>query len=98
MENLEVTVGNTVDFYIDVEGLSDSPTEAKIEIYSSKVYPDGLADLVITHLPVSITGITAKFVFDTELIAPHPKSLYGRFFINDNGKKINAYFKIKFVY
>jgi hypothetical protein len=98
MDTLKVIVGNTVDFFIDVEGLSDSPTEAKIEIYRSKKYPDGLQDLIETVSPSLISGETIQFTFDTDQLAPVPGKLYGRFFVNDSGKKINAYFKLTFSY
>ena len=98
MDTLKVIVGNTVDFFIDVEGLSDTPTEAKIEIYKSKKYPDGLQDLVDTFQPTLIAGETVQFTFDTDVMAPVPSKLYGRFFVNDSGKKINAYFKLAFSY
>jgi hypothetical protein len=98
METLDVVVGNTVDFFVDVDNLSDSPTETKIEIYRVKKYPDGLQDLIATFTPVQISGQTIQFTFDTDAMAPTPNVLYGRFFVNDAGKKINAYFKLKFAY
>jgi len=98
METLDVVVGNTVDFFVDVEGMTDSPTEAKIEIYKNKVYGIGLEEIVDTFLPSLISGQTIQFSFDTDVMAPIPSVLYGRFFVNDNGKKINAYFKLKFIY
>jgi len=98
METLDITVGNTVDFFVDVDGLSDNPTEAKIEIFRTKKYPDGLQDIIDTFNPVSITGTTIQFSFDTDTMAPVPSVLYGRFFVNDESKKINAYFKLKFSY
>ena len=98
METLDIVVGNTVDFFVDVEGLSASPTEAKIEIYKSKIYPDGLQELLKTIQPVSISGQTIQYTFDTDELAPTPSVLYGRFFVNDSSKKINAYFKLRFSY
>lgn len=98
METLNVIVGNTVDFYVDVDGLSDSPSETFIEIYKKKAFPNGLQDLIATIKPVSISKQTILFTFDTDTMAPTPSVLYGRFFVNDSGKKINAYFKLKFTY
>ncbi len=98
METLNVVVGNTVDFFVDVDNLSDSPTEAKIEIYKVKKYPDGLQEIIDTFTPVLIAGQTIQFTFDTDTMAPVPSVLYGRFFVSDAGKKINAYFKLKFTY
>ncbi len=98
METLEVTVGNTVDFFVDVEGISEAPTEAKIEIFRKKVYPDGLQELLQTITPSLISGQTIQFTFDTDVLSPVPSVLYGRFFVNDSNKKINAYFKLKFTY
>jgi len=98
METLNVIVGNTVDFFVDVDGLSDSPSETFIEIYRKKIFPDGLQDLIDTIEPVSISGQTILFTFDTDVMAPTPSVLYGRFFVKDNGKKINTYFKLKFTY
>ena len=98
MDTMKITVGNTVDFLVDVEGLSANPTDAKIEIYSEKKFPEGLQGLVETFTPVNISGETIQFVFDTDQLAPAPKRLYGRFYVNDSSKKINAYFKMSFVY
>jgi hypothetical protein len=98
MENLEVTVGNTVDFFVDVEGMENDPTEAKLYLYRKKEFPDGLTDLIEVLEPSSISGQTILFTFDTDAMAPHPMSIYGRFFVNDQNKKINAYFKLKFTY
>lgn len=98
MENLEVIVGNTVDFIIEVEGMSSNPTEAKIELYEKKAFPEGMQGLLQTYTPVSTSGTTLQFTFDTDVLMPSPGSIYGRFFVNDSGKKINAYFKLKFTY
>jgi len=98
METLNIIVGNTVDFYVDVDDLSAPPSEAFIEIYRKKVFPDGLQDLITTIKPVSVSDQTILFTFDTDTMAPAPSVLYGRFFVNSGGKKINAYFKLKFTY
>jgi hypothetical protein len=98
MDTLKIIVGNTVDFIVDVDGVSDSPTEAKIEIYNSKVYPDGLTDKIAEFTPVSISDGAIAFLFDSDQMASAPTVKYGRFYLNDGGKKINAYFKLKFTY
>jgi len=98
LDTLVVTVGNTVDFIVEVEGLSDTPSEAILEIYKSKVYPDGLSDKMVEFTPVSVSNGSVLFVFDSDVIATAPTMVYGRFYVLDNGKKINAYFKLKFSY
>jgi hypothetical protein len=98
MDTLKIVVGNTVDLFIDVEGMSSSPDEAMIEIYKAKRYPDGLQELIETIPPTQISEGAIQFTFDTDQLAPVPSKLYGRLFVNDSGKKINAYFKMVFSY
>jgi len=98
METLKVIVGNTVDFIVDVEGMSNSPDEIFLKIYDKQIFGVGFTDELLSVVPTGIADGSAKFVFDTDTIANIPATKYGRFYVNDNGKKINAYFKIKFVY
>lgn len=98
METLYITVGNTVDLTVDIDNISTNSKDAKIEIYKDKKYPDGLQNLVETISSDKISDSSVQFIFDTDRIAPYPSLLYGRFFIDDNGKKINSYFKLKFTY
>ena len=98
METLKVIVGNTVDFIVEVDGLSDSPTISKLTIFSTKKYPEGISDQILEVDPVSVSSGIITFTFDTEAIAPVPMVLYGHFLVVDGGKRINAYFKLKFTY
>jgi len=98
MDTVNITIGNTVEISVEVEELSDSPTEAKIEIYKTYSYATGLTDNVLTVQPSSISNGVISFLFDTDTLMSSPGTLYGRFFVLDSGRKINAYFKLKFKY
>ena len=98
MTKLDIIVGNSVDFSVDIEGLSDSPQEAKIMFYKDNEFGVGFTDMIKEVTPVSIDNGNILFSFDTEDMISIPGIIYCRFFVLDNNKKINAYFKLKFSY
>ncbi len=98
MTKMNAVVGNTIDFSVEVDDLSDSPTEVWLELYRAKEYKIGLSDVLIKTVPVSVANGVAFFVFESEPFASIPITIYGRFFVEDSEKKINAYFTLKFKY
>ena len=98
MTKMYATIGNTIDMDIEVDGMSDNPTDISLTLFRKKEFEFGLLDEIIKMSPVSITAGVALFVFDTDSITNISTTIYGRFMVNDNEKKINAYFTLKFVY
>lgn len=98
MKTLNVVVGNTVDLHVVVNNLSDTPTEASIDLFRTNIYGQGLGEKFQTFAPDLIENGVVVFVFNTHEWAPIPGSCFGRFHILDNGKHVNAYFKLKLTY
>ncbi len=98
MTKMQATIGNTIDMDIEVEGMSNTPTTIYLALFRKKDFNDGLLDEIVRMAPVSISEGVALFVFDTDTITNVGTTVYGRFMVEDNEKKINAYFSLKFVY
>lgn len=98
MTKMQATIGNTIDMDIEVDGMSDNPTDISLTLFRKKDFSEGLIEQIIRMAPVSISNGIALFVFDTDTITNVGTTVYGRFMVEDNEKKINAYFALKFVY
>ncbi len=98
MTKMYATIGNTIDMDIEVDGMSDTPTEIYLSLFRKRDFILGLTDQIIEMPPVSITDGIALFVFDTDTITNVRTTVYGRFMVEDSEKKINAYFALKFIY
>lgn len=98
MTKMYATIGNTIDMDIEVDGMSDNPTDISLALYRRKDYQLGLLDEISRMSPVSISSGVALFVFNTDTITNTSTTIYGRFNVEDNEKKINAYFSLKFIY
>ena len=95
---MNAVVGNTIDFDVEIDEISDNPTEIWLELYRTKEYGVGFSDVLLKTSPVSIVAGVVSFVFESEAFASIPTTIYGRFFVEDSEKKINAYFTLKFKY
>lgn len=98
MEKMYVTIGNTIDMDIEVDGMSDNPTDISLTLFRKKEFSLGLTDEIVKMSPTSISSGIALFVFNTDTITNTSTTIYGRFMVEDAEKKINAYFSMKFVY
>ncbi len=98
MTKMYATIGNTIDMDIEVDGMSDNPTDIFLTLFRKKDFTIGLTEEIVKMSPVSISEGVALFVFDTDSITNVRTTVYGRFMVEDSEKKINAYFALKFVY
>ncbi len=98
MTKMYATIGNTIDMDIEVDGMSDNPTDISLTLFREKIFGEGLVDEIVRMTPTSIASGVALFVFDTDTITSIGTTIYGRFMVEDNAKKINAYFALKFTY
>ena len=98
MTKMYATIGNTIDMDIEVDGMSDNPSEISLSLFRKKEFAEGLIDEIVRMSPVSISSGVALFVFDTDTITDISTTIYGHFMVEDNEKKINAYFALKLIY
>jgi len=98
MRTLEIIIGDTTELSVEIEDGAEDADELKLTIYASKSQEEGFTGELLSVEPSSYVEGVATFIFETEGLAFSPKTLFGRFHIENNSKKSNTYFKLKFVY
>ena len=97
MERITHIVGDTVTLEVSVDNLSDNYSSPKLELYKRKTRT-GFDELIKTIEPVSVIDNKFVFIYNTDDFIKYPMTYYGHFYVDNDGVKLNNYYKIKATY
>lgn len=90
-------VGDTVTLEVTIDNLSDNYQSPKLELYKTKTRT-GFSDLIKVIEPADVIDNKFVFIYNTDDFVKYPMTYYGHFSVNNDGIKLNEYYKIKATY